>query len=696
MDRAEYAFPARGMNKAIPVDRMPPEFCADLVDFVQGYRDEWYVRGGVDTAANISVVAGSSYGLGAAYSSGGTLRLIAFGNFGGPVFYVLEPTSGAGNAVTAPVTTAGTVLSCIRPALGGGVMAAVSADYANGNGSASFQRCMRWRGAIKATLSGNQITAAMGTPHVTNGGVTADFRTVIEPGMFLIRTSAGDGSPVYIGTVAAVTGALTLELEKQALGNVVNGVDNFSFVSVRDVTTHISTGVINYNSATGVVTGAGTKFSDQGIIASNWYFYRKSDYKYLGRVNGGLTVTNQALTLQNLGGGTVIMDEEEYLAVNSTQPISPVGWITAAYANRQWYANRGYVGLVPLVDDGRDHTNRIWFSDLNDAEGVDTDPVAGNYIDIVTATDLNTPIKGLAPCFDGLLIFRETDTHLLTGSSPETFSVRKIADDGILDVDAMASWGNSVIWAGRRGIYMYDGAHLQNIGAALGDWYMDIVTAPAVQPPAVAMVVRDTFILDTKRMAGSGHNHIVAINLRTGSCTRLTNPNFQGAVQVPATTAHDATTLYIAWSPDSGDMYVLDGTALFSGLNADAGASLNFPSTVASKPEPLIETGAYLLGDDETLKVLRELEVEWVAPNTAAWSVDVVTEAPIVRVEPGGVTTTLSGLVGTGSWTHAKLRTAIKSTLFRLRFYPTGTSGHGAQIGSWRAGFKALRKGRVP
>jgi len=62
-----------------------------------------------------------------------------------------------------------------------------------------------------------------------------------------------------------------------------------------------------------------------------------------------------------------------------------------------------------------------------------------------------------------LLIFKENETFAVTGSSASDFQLNKLFDDGCLSPTSIVQYHGNVIWAGRAGIYMWDGKDVINL-----------------------------------------------------------------------------------------------------------------------------------------------------------------------------------------------------------------------------------------
>ena len=159
----------------------------------------------------------------------------------------------------------------------------------------------------------------------------------------------------------------------------------FSIRPIRGFVRRFATGVITTATTTAVVVGVSTKFLSQSMTSST-NFYRARDMTYIG------TITNIAsdTSITFVANSAVPMDNEPYVAfttsdassvqvnnasglfttttelavtVNARTVLATPGYLTAAHAYRQWYANLG-VAAQPTGE----FTSRVWFSELKMGE----------------------------------------------------------------------------------------------------------------------------------------------------------------------------------------------------------------------------------------------------------------------------------------------------------------------------------------
>lgn len=443
---------------------------------------------------------------------------------------------------TTPPTNPYSIVS-VGQAVGGGALIGISDKY----GSPTSQILALWRGARKANYSTGTASVTRGTKAVT--GSATVWGTNAEAGMALFATTADPYTNVYIGTVLSVNTNTSITLEDPALHTVSGGV--YTLQSLRGLNPKVQRGRITCDVASTAVTGATTKFRDQGMTTGVWQLYRLSDLAFIGKVT---TVTNNtSITLA--ANAAISMANESYVAyrvdgdfsmstLGATDPTNrKVGFMTTSYAERQWFANRG---------SSNDETTRVWFSEPTDPEALDLSPADGDFVNVGTTRGAPTPIRGIASAYNALLIYKENETYALRGTSRSSFAVQKLTDDGTLGGMSIQPYAGGVIWAGRDGVYFYDGIQPENVTQGkLGDYYKNMMrTFDPSRYRLWSMVVREHYFLfiefaEPNIAVVKGTQSVtpsmlgVCINLPTRAITMTTNLNIRGAVQLPADTGED-------------------------------------------------------------------------------------------------------------------------------------------------------------
>jgi hypothetical protein len=399
------------------------------------------------------------------------------------------------------------------------------------------------------------------------------------------------------------------------------------------------------------------------------------------------------------------------ITTGSTQK---VGFITANYADRQWYFNNG-------ADFAK--TSRGNFSDTADPEIVDMSDFDGDWIDVVSTSNVNEPMRGAQAAYNGLLMFKETETFILGGSSPTSFSVRKLEDDGAISTGSIQAYAGGVIWAGREGIHFYDGIQAQNLTAAkLGDYWRNTMrTFDPTKYRMWSMVDRDHYMLFIESVAPTvavvkGNvsttptKYTIAINMVTRAITTFTNVDIRGAVSIPGSAGR--TMWYLA--NDATKAVICDGEALFNQEGVD---SVICDGSAAAGPDYYIESKKFDAGDGLRLKRFKLLMI-WYLAQGDLMQVDVVLGLNNIgqtltgNFPVSGFTwDTLHGQISTWDALKAQFATwsAVVQSVFvpkRVRFqkknqymafrlYQNSTAVTRMQIGPFQLGYKLQRPGRL-
>jgi hypothetical protein len=466
------------------------------------------------------------------------------------------------------------------------------------------------------------------------------------------------------------------------------------------------------------INSTGTPGSTPLTFKVPWDIYRASDGTWVGTV---LSVQSEiGLTL--LANAAISMADEAYIAVRAdanfslvtTGSTQKVGFISANYADRQWYFNNG-------ADYAK--TSRGHFSDTADPEIVDMSDFDGDWLDIVSTSNVNEPIRGAQAAYNGLLMMKETETFIITGSSPTSFGTRKLEDDGAISGGSIQAYAGGVIWAGREGIHFYDGIQAQNLTAAkLGDYYRN--TMRTFDPATYrmwSMVDRDHYMLFIESVAPTvavvkGNvsttptKYTIAINMVSRAVTTFTNVDIRGAAVLPGTGTR--TMWYLV--NDATKAVICDGEALFNQEGVD---SVVCDGSAAAGPDYYIESKKYDAGDGLRLKRFKQLVV-WYLAQGDYMKVDVVLGLnnigqTLTGTFPvsGFTWDTLHGQIGTwdalkaqfATWAAVvqsvfvpkRVRFQKKNQYFAFRLYQNSASVTRMQIGPFQLGFKLQRTGRL-
>lgn len=597
-----------------------------------------------------------------------------------------------------------------KPTLTGGTAIGVStSDYAN----ASAQLLAFWNGGINANYTTGTISTTYGSKTVTGSGTS--WAANVSPGMYLM-----DSSNVLIGMVAIVNSNTSLTLEGYPY-NQVSGA-SYTLQSLRGFAPRVVEGTITVGTSSTSVAGGATFFLDGGL-GSGWKIFRMLDGAYVGTVSS--VTSNVALTLG--ANAAVAMSEDEFYAINGSGDYGfsltdttkkRTGFLNASYQGRQFYANRA----IPS-DAGGDWVNRIWFSETTDPEDVMMAQVDGNFIPITSGSGVNTPIKQIEAAYNSLLILKERETFFLTGADESQWVIRKLADDGTLSAMSVVPYQGGVLWAGRDGIYYYDGVEANNIvDTNLGLYYQQLVRQ--FDPSSHRMygaVVRDHYFLFIESIeptvpvikgytSSTPTQYTICIYLPTLSVVTLRNVNFRGYVN-PSTTQGQ-----IAWfgcNTSAPHGYIADFNALFDSTGND---SITCDGGAAG-PDFYIESKRYSVGNGLLLKNWKYLLLNYLVggdtlktdtitglndigeTDTNGWAITQYTWTSL-----GVAIATWNGLgqafptwnsVSSNIYSTAKMSFLRRDRYFGFRLYQTSSSVTTASIAAFAIAYKLGRVGRI-
>lgn len=590
-----------------------------------------------------------------------------------------------------------------KPMLGGGALIGISAQYEY---DTTNQRLIVWRGANKADYSTGTITATYGSKTVTGSGTSWSANVV--PGMFLFSGSA------LIGTVVAVASNTSLTLEKPPLISVSGG--GYTATSIRGWAPSITDGGVTASTASTAVTGANTKFRDRGVT-TNWRLFRAEDMAFVGTVAS--VTNNTALTLS--ANGLVALANEDYILINNSADYgvsnlvtsSKVGFLNAVYAERQWYAN-----LARAADQGGEYVNRLWFSDTTGAESVDTSAVDGDFIPVTSAKGVDSPIKAIIPAYNSMLVLKEKEAFVLVGNNANNFQLRKLSDDGILSGMSAVSYEGGVIWAGREGIYLYDGVEATNIVEEnLGTYYAESVKGFDPRTYRMwGMVHRDTYFLHIERVTptvavvkGNVSNtptqFTIAIYLPRRAVSILTNLNIRGSIAAGQNAWYVVNSNTVGHVANSDSIFDKDGNDPFACDGGTAG------------PDFYLESKKYSAGDGLRKKLWKQLMLHYLVGGdslrldtitglntvgttaTSTWPITVYWWDKLSTLFNKWDTLTNSyptwdSLVDSVYFIK-RIKFLKRSQYLAFRIYQNSNAVNKVSLGNFALGFKRQREGRI-
>ena len=702
-----------GMNLALPPHEIADTEARILVDWLLDQPGITRQRGPVADATGIPHLPRQGSGLFATLNPQGVAKFAALtGNGSNGFFSVLKDDNSAWVDIAWPFNfTAAPPYFIVdaKPAVGGGLIIGASSDY----GVVSNQGLAYWFGGTKPNYAAASVTVARGSTTVT---APSGFVANVVPGMFLFANTDDPYTNAYIGCVLSVNSDTSLTLAAPSPFGATAKAGTFQ--SIRGIAPQVTTGEITCSTGSTAVTGGSTKFISQGVGTGIWQLYRQRDGAFIGNVSA----VNSEISITLAANAAISLSSENYVAIRAdadysiSNPTSTqkVGFLTASYADRQWYANKG---------SDFTSTAKVWFSDAEALEALDLSSFDGNWFEIVNTSSVNEPIRAIAAAYNGLLIFKETEAFIVGGNSPDSFEVNKLEDDGTLCAMSVQEYGGGVIWAGREGINFYDGVQVTNlVEASLGHAWKDTIrTLDPTTYRLWSMIDRDHYFLFLESVAppfsiikgntsSSFTRMTVVINMLTRSVVLATNMDLRGSAIVPATATRHA---YFLVNGSDGFGHVCDGDTLFVSAGVDSitctGNSLG--------PSVYIESKKFDAGDGMRLKRWKQ-----VAMNYLVGGGDLVIDIVLGLNDVGQVAnTTFPQSVYTWSslaqniktWTDlkqqyttwsqviqsvfipARIRMQKKSQFLSFRIYGSVQNLTNAEIGPFQLAYKFQRVGRI-
>lgn len=614
------------------------------------------------------------------------------------------------------------------PNLGGGLWISTTTNYDPNNTTA----LALWRGSYTAQYATGTMVCTRGSTTVTGTGTTWTSAMI---GAFLF-----DNLGNYIGTVASVGGPTAITLEQPA-PFTQTPTAAYSIRPVRGYVKRISTGVISTSNGSTAVTGVGTKFLSQGMTSST-SLYRARDLTFIGTLTSTPTA-DASCTLAAPAGAN--MDNEPYYAINSAEASSvqitstsglftttsekgqtvnarslqnTPGYLTTTHMYRQWYANLG----VAAQANGEPIT-RVWYSEFRYGETVDFSEKTGNFITIPSTGGAATPIRNIISTRGGLLVLKENETWVITGTDPTNFAPRKLADDGCPSGMSAMAWGGGAVWAGKHGIYWYDGASLRNITEQnLGDYYTTAVkNFPWNTKRMWSTIFRNHLLVFIEQVtptvavikgnvASVPSKLCIVINLASNAITLFYNVEHRGAITLPKLN----TPWYVVNENSTNKFQIGDGSSLFDEEGNDtiicdgntvAGPDFYWETKRYSLGDPLrkklyklLITHYFVTGDGLKLDIITGLNEEG-STNTSTWPISGTTWAFIAATYNTWADFTSAyatwSAIGTAVWLKKKVRFLKRDQLIGFRLYQNSASVTKLRLGPYQIGYKPLRAGRL-
>lgn len=601
-----------GMNLALPAQEIQDTEARYLQDILLDYPGIVRRRGPVQRISNLPIFATPVSALVQTLDPLGNSRIAVLrGDNVNGFFSVIAPSlttavdlAWNGAMPTSPPANPYRVVDS-KQALGGGALVGSTSAYsANG----PVQTLAFWKGGYLANYTTGTITGARNSATITGAGTSWLANAVA--GMFLFANTDDPFTNTYIGTIKSVDSNTQITLEKPSPYPIT--AKAYTIQSIRGWQPRVTKGRITSATGSTTVTGSNTKFKTQKLDTGTWNLYRASDLNWIGKV----TTVNNDVSITLAANATIALNNERFIALRgdgdwsiSTQAVADakMGFLNAGYANRQWYANNGQRFEL---------TSRVWFSDTNDPEAVDLSPYDGDFIDILSSSGVNSPIKAIVPAYNSLLVFKENETFGIFGSSPTQFSVKKIDDDGTLSGMSCQPYGGGVLWAGRSGIHFFDGIQAENLTATkLGDYYKNMVRSfDPTKYRMWSMIQRDHYFLFiesatpsvgvTKGSVSVTPNKLtIVLNMISRAITVFTNFSIRGAIQLPSDVGEEV--WYVVNSNTQG--FICRGADLFDTEGNDAIAC----DGGTAGPDFYFESKKYAFGDSMRKKLMKQLMMNY-------------------------------------------------------------------------------------
>ena len=543
-----------------------------------------------------------------------------------------------------------------------------------------------WKGASKTKYSTGTMSSTRGATLVIGSGTT--WTTNVEPGMFLFDASTSPER--YLGVVKSVDSNTQLTLEEGAL--YTSAAASYKLLSWRREIPRYLTGKITTTTTSTAVTGAGTNFLAMSPGTSEeWHLYRAKDMGRIGIVSSVESAT--ALTLT--GNASYALTNEEYVAVFLNRGAESgfddsryTGWLTATHGGRQVYASNPY---------DADGVNLVWISDPRHAEAVDIAP-AGLPNDTISVTEGNQGLSGIASVLQSLLIFKTDGTHVLVGATPSSMQLRKLHDDGCVSTNSIQKWENNVIWAGASGVYVYDGVKVTNLTSErLGQWWRDLTAnlADVYNYGLYSMVAYDHYFLSFGQISTAPPSYTpykgataitvtsptLAINLRTGAITNMTNLGISGSVQLPG---YKDPVFLVSVTP-YGTATGFRASALFELSGNDTFTTY---LTGTAGPDFYLESKRYG-GFQSLLKKLWKMVLLEYKSAGGTLSLDTL------QGLDGSGTTASSTFPASSTFVAKRMKFIRRSQFFGFRLYQTSSAVTDVSVKAWQILLRPLRLGRT-
>lgn len=666
-----------GMDRSLPQFEIPDNTAWMIAD--AQLTDPGFIRRRGPLTETTSSTRATSRAIGITRSQdlAGVEQMLVFNskNAGGSEYYGIGNTTITASTWPYSFSTSPYELFCSNDALNGGAFVGTAVSYDN----PTNQALGLWRGAGKDDATNLAVSAvAIGNTTIT---VTSAIASCAS-GQHVFNNALG----TLIGVIKSISGSV-ITLEFPALAAAATSID---VKAIRGINPRVSKGRITCSTTSAVVNGGLTKFKAQALNTGTWDLFTPN-FTYIGTVTSvasdlQLTLTgNAAVSLTN--GAYIAIRRDGSYALNQKN----VGWLNAQFAGHQFYAQGNLVAFSDLVDP-----ECVDLTQDGDTFGVSADP-----------------IRAIVAGLNYLVIITETEAYAIqgaVGTTPDKWFPVRIQDDGTLCGMTALPFQGGCIWAGKRGVWFYDGATPINIVDKLDDDYrLFVSTFNSSTARAYGAICKNHYLLFVEggktgvfqRIKGAVVADVtrptIAVQLDTGAIAMWENVELRGYIQPPDRLARGGCLMPLTTLESAvARVRVVDGEQLFINSGKDPWACEGGPGI---GPVLFLETKKYDGGDPQRLKAFRILLLHY-------WAAGGNILVDIIPGLNGTGTTSLAQYFASTAFQDRRISAPCRSQFVAYRFNESSISGdpNGVNVpaditritlGPWAIGLKYKRAGRV-
>ena len=641
-----------GANRNMPQYSIPVGQAFSLRDCLLNKADLIRRRGGLTTVATVAA-SGRCIGLVRTQNPVGGEAMAALVNAGTDALTGFE---GGSLAFTWPTALSHSPYSlfCGMDAAAGGAFVGTGTTYTTG-------RTLGFYYGSKLPVSSSLTLSAGGTVGAKTITVSSGAAG-IDAGMFVFgdTASSGGSATVLMGVCKSVSGQV-ITLVDPCLAAAYAIVKGYP---VRGVNPRVTAGTITTDSATTLVQGANTKFLSQGMVGGGagvgWDIFT-ANMVYVGTVTS--IAADDQLTLAT--NAAISMANDDYIAINTFSASTGAGYGTAITLDQLGFVTANFGGHQFYAQG-----NTLYFADAVDPEGVDLTP-DGNSLIFSPDT-----IRALVPGLSELVSLSEDEAYALVGAigtTPDRWRGDRIHDDGTICGMSALEYQGGAIWAGKRGIWFYDGTTPVNLVANLGDDYVNFAMNAT---HAYGMVLHNTyfcFIEDGQtgifnEYRGSTNSDVsritISVDLETGAVSWHRNLECRGWTPLPSSVS--VGTVLFGVSTSTPAVKVMNGDSIFQ----DAGQDDSTCEGSTAGPSIYVESAMADIGDPQRLKLFKMLLLAY---DALGGNIKLDT---VVGLNTAGITATDQFLDSTGTgYQDKRVKFMKRGQVMAFRLYESDISG---------------------